>query len=261
MRIEFNHGEKDTFPWATFGLLGFFILIGILDYDGSSLSTLSPSYVSINIMDPELRLIYSLKPVFALQWQLFTYNLIHFAIVHYAYSGLLLAYYIGPFERVTSKKFVLIAYYASAVIWPIIGGIIFYIAINLYPPWAIYITDIAHLNFLGSSVGIWGVIGLASPYQWKRRLYWVPVFFLLILEFTLKLIVGRTDLATNVLHVITFFAMWALSSKILRIKTENGQIGGYTPRRRSDWLIIAFCLLCAVVLIWHTLYTFSLAGL
>lgn len=257
--VTFRDENREKLPYGTFILYAVFIIIGIITYDGQALNNFSLSYVSRDIIDNAIRAEYALYPVLTLQQELLTYHMIHFALVHYAYSGFLLLYYISGFERITNAGWVIIGYFLSAVLWPVIGGSSFFFIVEAFPSLHDYLYADPNLTFLGSSVGIWGLIGLAGPAQYKRRVYWIPVVLLLFLEFTMKIIVGRTDLATNVLHVMVFVLMWVLSALFLRFENNDGDLGGLKFSRRSDKLMMVLAIPHIVGLFWHMFYIVSIA--
>jgi membrane associated rhomboid family serine protease len=259
IKLKYDTSNREIFPYASISLLVIFYIIGIITYDGYSLFEFGYSYVSKDIIDRDIRSALALYPVYELQWTLFTYNLIHFAIVHYGYSGFLLFYYGSALERATNKKTIILGYYICAVVWPVIGGVVFFATVHFLPEFNIYLQSYTFLNFLGSSVGIWGLIGIATTSQYRRKFFWLPVVVLLFLEITLKIIVGRVDLATNILHILVFFGMWLFAWLFIDIENNDGEVGGFRFDRKTDYYLMGFALIHAVIMAWHMIYVFSIA--
>jgi membrane associated rhomboid family serine protease len=259
-KIQYDKSNREVFPSASIGLLLLFYLIGVLTYDGHSLSEFGFNYISKNIINPDIRTLLALYPVLELQWQLFTYHLIHFGLIHYGYSGFLILYYITTFERATNKMTIILGYFLFAILWPLIGGIIFFIMVYFSPDLIIYLQDETHENFLGSSIGIWGLIGLASASQYKRRFYWPPVVLLLFFEFALKIIVGRDDLATNVLHVMVYLGTWVIGRVFIEIEGNDGKVGGFRSDRKLDYYLFGFIIINIIIMLWHMIYVNSISN-
>ena len=114
---KFRYGEsnRNKFPVASFFLMGLFYIIGFLTYIEGSFSSIKSDFFARNIIVDDIRAQFALKPVFEWQWQFFTYGFIHFGLVHYAYVGLFIFYYVPGLEKATSSKFVIISFFIRIV--------------------------------------------------------------------------------------------------------------------------------------------------
>ncbi|MHA2249721.1 MAG: rhomboid family intramembrane serine protease [Candidatus Kariarchaeaceae archaeon] len=236
--------SENSFPFASLGLLVFFYLIGLLNIDSSGFSNLS---MDTYIIDRSVIDKYTLVPEWTLQWQLFTYHALHFALVHYAYNGVLILYYVQGLERVVGKKFIVIGYLLMSILWPVIAGVLFYLVLASIPSLKVYLLHQGH--FLGASIGIWGLIGLSVPSNQKRILFWPGIFILFVPEFTLKLISENKDITSNLAHLGIFFTCWWLARLFIEIENGNGKIGQLKLNESKDQIIVLLIIIHALGLV------------
>ncbi len=248
-RLVFTLKEASTLPWASVSLFLLFYFIGFYYLDTSKLPLLK---MDTWIIQRDALELLSLRPEFHIQWQIFTYHLIHFALVHYAYTGILLLYYVTGLEKTTSPKFVVVCYFSISIIWPLIMGIGFFWLIDIFPQLNEYLITQNQSYFLGPSVGIWGLIGLSVPSNHKRRLFWFGIVILFIPEFLLKLMSENKDITSNVTHLLIFFICWILSSTYIECENNLHQ-GELKLSDRWDKIIIFGIFLHGLGLILYVL--------
>lgn len=237
-------GWKDRFPYGIFILLAVFYTIGIIIYKEGSLPTIDTGKYLIHreILDD-----WALKSQLRFQATLFTYHFIHFGLIHWAYTGGLLFYFVQGLERATSTRFILVSYFLIASLFPIFLGFFALLIISIFPPAGSYL--LVANTFLGSSIGIWGLIGLSAPVSYRRRFYWFNLVGLLIPEFVLKLVAGRHDLLTNVSHILVFVIFASLSYLFIEFKNNTGQVGGIELNNRKDWWLVLLLIPHVMILI------------
>ncbi|MHA2092833.1 MAG: hypothetical protein ACW98K_18460 [Candidatus Kariarchaeaceae archaeon] len=239
-----------SFPIATFSLLILFYGIGILSLDTNVLSkvTMDSDIIKRDILEQ-----YSLVPEFRIQWQLFSYHLIHFALIHFAYVGILLLYYVQGLEKITSAKFILASYFVISILWPIPAGILLFGLVHFIPASKDYL--LMQSYFLGSSVGIWGLIGLSVPSNKHRQLFWFGIVVLFIPEFALKILDEGKDITSNIAHLMIFLLCWAAASKFM-LKNENIPVSVHLRwHHRPDRIVIIGIVIHAFGLIWYFIET------
>ncbi|MHA2278722.1 MAG: hypothetical protein ACXAC2_23335 [Candidatus Kariarchaeaceae archaeon] len=248
IKLQFSEANRNKFPIGSFLLLGLFYFIGILTYKEGSLSNIGPDLFNLTIIERDIRIKYSLVPEFKWQWQIFTYGWIHFALVHYAYVGVLIFYYVQGLEKATSSRFIILSFAVLSTIWPIVMGILYFPLINLYPSTNDWI--LSQGTYLGSSVGVWGLIGLSATSGHKRRLYWFGIFVLLVIEFYLK-IRENQDVTSNVTHILIFLTTWLFASMFIQIENNDQKVGGMKVSNKADILLASLVILHAIGMVFY----------
>jgi hypothetical protein len=226
-----------------------FYFIGFLTYQEGSLFPIKSDFLARNIMEVDLRAQFAIKPVFEWQWQFFTYGFIHFGLIHYAYVGFLIFYFVQGLEKATSSKFIIISFFIFSTFWPIVVWFIFFILLEIMPSSKEWI--LRNDTYLGSSVGVWGLIGLSVTSGYKRKLFWVFIFLHLIIETVLKVMTNQEDLTSNITHIIIFIFTWFLAWKFIEIENNTGNIGGIKIRNKNDILLVILMIIHAVGMIVH----------
>jgi len=249
LTYDVSEGQS-KFPIVTFSLLIFFYVLGLILLDTTRFSDpFSYKMDTFIITFPETASLLTLDAAFKWQWQVLTYYIIHFALVHYGYSGLLMIYYLQGLEKATNGKIVFICFVFTGILAPIIlGPIIYIIWLNFDFAKNFFIIQ---SYYMGSSVGIWGCMGLAAAVSRKRRFFWLIIFLLLFPEFYLKLTAGTGDLMANVIHVMVFSINWLIARRFFDFKNNNMKSGGLNFDNRRDLLSIVLFCLHAFVLIIH----------
>ncbi|OLS22037.1 MAG: hypothetical protein HeimC2_30910 [Candidatus Heimdallarchaeota archaeon LC_2] len=250
-KFQFDESNRNKFPVGSFFLMGLFYIIGILTYEYGSLSSIAPNFFARNIIVRDVRSQFALVPVFEWQWQIFSYGLIHFALVHYAYVGLLIFYYVQGLEKATSSKFIVVSFFILSTLWPIVIGIVFFALNDILPSSKEWV--LSQGTYLGSSVGVWGLIGLSVTSGNKRRLFWFGIFLLLIIEFALK-IMQHQDVTSNITHILIFSFTWFFAGKFIEIENNTGNIGGMSRYSRNDVLLVILITIHAVGMIFYFTY-------
>ncbi|MCE7733445.1 MAG: hypothetical protein GPJ54_01115 [Candidatus Heimdallarchaeota archaeon] len=250
-KFQYDESNRDKFPVGSFFLMGLFYIIGILSYDYGSLSPIKSNFFAKDIIVNDIRAQFALIPVFEWQWQIFTYGLIHFALVHYAYVGLLIFYYVQGLEKATSSKFIVFSFFILSTLWPIVIGILFFAINDIFPFTEEWI--LSNATYLGSSVGVWGLIGLSVTSGYKRRLFWIDIFILLIIEFALK-IMQHQDVTSNVTHIFIFIFTWFFAWKFIEIENNTGNIGGMSRKNKVDVLLAIIITIHAVGMVFYFTY-------
>lgn len=222
-----------------------------MTYQEGSLASIESNFFAKSIIERDIRAQFALVPVFKWQWQIFTYGFIHFALVHYAYVGVLIFYYIQGLEKATSAKFVVLGFFMFSTLWPIVIGVVFFSLIDIVPATQDWI--LSQGTYLGSSVGVWGLIGLSVTTGYKRILYWLGIFLLLIIEFALK-IRDHQDITSNVTHILIFVFAWVFAWKFIEIENNSGKIGGMRITRKSDVLLAVLIIIHAIGMIFYFTY-------
>lgn len=249
----------NKFPIMTVTLLFCFYIIGLLTLDTSRFSSPSTYRMDTYIIKfPQTVAQFTINASTPIhwQWQVFTYYLFHFAIVHYGYSGLLLLYYVQGLEKATSKKLVLTTFLLTSVLAPILIGPLIYALWYYYLPARNFF--FVQSYYLGSSVGIWGCMGLTCSISRKRRFYWVIIFLLLFPEFILKIYLGTGDIMANVVHVIVYTSAYLLSRRFIVFTNNNKRVGELKINWRYDLFLIAGIIINGIILI---IYFIDLLGI
>ncbi|MCG3217943.1 MAG: rhomboid family intramembrane serine protease [Candidatus Heimdallarchaeota archaeon] len=250
-KFRYDESNRNKFPVGSFFLMGLFYLIGILTYKEGSLPSIESDFFARNIIVEDIRAQFSLVPVFEWQWQIFTYGFIHFGLVHYAYVGLLLFYYAQGLEKATSSRFVVISFFILSAMWPIVMGIAFFAFMDILPASKEWI--LTYDTYLGSSVGAWGLIGLSVTSGYKRKLFWVDILILLIIEFALK-IMKHDDVTSNITHVFIFIFAWFFAWKFIEIENNTGNIGGMSSKNKIDVLLAILIIIHALGMVFYFTY-------
>ncbi len=245
-------------PIGTFTLLAFFYLIGLVLFDGSRFTDptqyrMDTWIVSIATLD-----MFTLKGVFVWQWQVFTFYLIHFAFVHYGYSGFLMLFYTQGLERATNWKITYLTFFLSAILAPIIlSPLLFLVLAPLTEPLPFGV--LKQTYFLGSSVGIWGTIGMTVPISRKRKMYWLPIIILLFLEFFLKLaFINNADITANIVHLIVFFTTYSISRIFFEFKHNDQVVGKIAFNGKFNWILVFLLIFHALIMFIHFVDTMGL---
>lgn len=241
--LVFDGTNKNKFPYGNIILFGIFYFIGILTSDLSILNGVPPSeLLRTTILESGIRAQFALIPELTWQWQVFSYHLIHFALVHYAYIGVLMFYYVPGLERATNKRFIFVAFYLGGVLAPIINGFVLFFLLNYIPGMDNWVLSGGQQTFLGSSVGVWVMIGLSVPISYKRVLFWFGIVLLLVIEFFLKILQG-SDITSNVVHVVIFLLAWSFAAKFIEFGDSGGRVGELKIGRKGDrFFIIAITI-------------------
>lgn len=249
---------KSNRPLATYGLLLSFYLLGLALLDLSRVSSPESYRMDTWIVSLETLEAYTLKGHFHWQPQVFTFFMVHFAIVHYGYSGFLMIFYTEGLERGTSSKFMLATFFFTAVLAPIaLSPLLFWVIKPAVDPLPFGILQQTY--FLGSSVGIWGTIGMTVSISRKRRLYWVPIFILLFLEFFLKLaFLAEADITANVVHLIVFLATYAFSRTFVQFKNNDMKVGEINLKSKDGWITFSLLTFHALIMTIHFLDTLGM---
>jgi hypothetical protein len=247
-KIRYDESNRNKFPVGSFFLMVLFYLIGIITYKQGSLFPIESDFFARNIIVEDVRAQFSLVPVFEWQWQIFTYGLIHFGLVHYAYLGLLIFYYVQGLEKATSAKFIVISFFIFSTLLPIFVGIIFFMLKDIVPSSEEWI--LTYDTYLGASVGVWALVGLSVTSGYKRKLFWGFIFVLLIIEFALK-IMKHDDVTSNITHIITFIFTWFLAWRFIEIENNTGNIGGINLNNKTDVLLVILIIIHALGMIFY----------
>ncbi len=247
-KLRYSESNRNKFPVGSFFLMGLFYLIGIFTYQEGSLFPIKSDFFARNIIVEDIRAQFSLVPAFEWQWQIFSYGLIHFGLVHYAYVGLLIFYYAQGLEKATSSKFVVISFFILSSLSPLVVGVAFFAFIEVVPSSKEWIYTFG--TYLGSSVGVWGLIGLSITSGHRRKLFWVGIFLLLIIEFALKIMMHQ-DITSNITHVIIFVFTWFFAWKFIEIENNTGNIGGINFKNKTDVLLAILITIHAVGMIFY----------
>jgi membrane associated rhomboid family serine protease len=228
-----------------------YYLIGIFTFKKGSLSPIESDFFARNIIIEDIRAQFSLVPVFEWQWQIFTYGLIHFGLVHYMYVGLFIFYYVQGLEKATSSKFIIISFFILSTLWPIVIGVVFFTFIDIVPSSKEWI--FTYDTYLGSSVGVWGLVGLSVTSGYKRKLYWALIIVLLVIEFALKIMMHQ-DVTSNITHIFIFLFTWFFAWKFIEIKNNTGNIGGMNIKNKTDVLLTFLIIIHAVGMVFYFTY-------
>jgi len=246
--VEFDCSiEKNKTPFASLGLLLLFYIIGLIFLDTSNFTTpdtyrMDTYTIRIQTLDS-----FALLPVFKVQWSILSYYLIHFAPVHYGYSGMLLLYYMVGLEKATNKRIVLLTFFGTSILTPFIFGPPLFILSGKYSFLLKFF--LIQSYYLGSSPGIWGTIGMSAPVCRKRKFFWVGIFLMLIPEFILKIVAGTGDITANVIHVLIFLITWFVSHKFIKYHNNHGKSGELKRNRKEDLPYIFGILMHGLIMI------------
>ncbi len=243
---------------GTFLLLLSFYLIGLLLFDGHRLTEPTTYRMDTWIVSTSTLEAFTLTGKFEWQWQVLTFYLIHFALVHYGYSGFLMLFYMAGLEKGTSTRFALATFFVTAILSPIILSPLLFFVIK--PVTDLLSFGILHQRFfLGSSVGIWGTIGMTISISRKRRFYWVPIFLLLFLEFFLKLaFIPKADITANIVHLIVFFSTYLFSRIFIDFRNNNLHVGEIRLNGRGSWIMFFLLTFHSLIMIIHFVDTLGL---
>jgi len=234
--LVYDGSNKASFPFGHLILLLMLYVIGLFTLELRKLSQLDWQKISgKNILREDIRANWTLSPELTWQWQVFSFHLLHFAVVHFAYVGVLLLYYVPGLERATSKKFIFLAFYFGGVIGAIINGFLLFIIIAIYPNFNDWV--LSQGEFMGSSIGVWALIGFSVPISYKRRFYWFGIILLLVIEFFLK-IIKHGDITANVVHVLVFSTCLILGAKFITYGDSGGYVGELKINRKEDLFFI-----------------------
>ncbi len=249
---------KERRAVGTFLLLGTFYLIGLLLFDGHRLTRPENYRMDTWIVSEATLQTFTLTGRFEWQWQVFTFYLIHFAFVHYGYSGFLMLFYTAGLEKATSTKFALSTFFLTAILSPIILSPLLFLVIKpLTDPLNFGILQ--QRFFLGSSIGIWGTIGMTISISRRRRLYWVPIFLLLFLEFFLKLaFIANADITANIVHIGVFFGTYLFSRLFVEFVNNNQRVGEIRLNGRNGWGMVFLLSFHAFIMVIHFVDTLGL---
>ena len=166
-------------------------------------------------------------------------------------SSDLIFYYVQGLERATSSKFIIISFFILSSLWPIVMGILFIALNNIIPSTKEWI--LSQGTYLGSSVGVWGLIGLSATSGYKRKLYWFGIFALLIIEFTLK-IMDQQDITSNITHILIFVSTWLFAWKFIEIENNTGKVGGMKITNKTDILLVILILIHVVGMVFYFMH-------
>ena len=287
--LVFDVAKNQTkFPVVSILLLVFFYLLGIILFSSPMLENGLASFTmdTYIISYPRTFELLTITNMFEFQWQVLTYFYIHFAVVHYGYSGFLLLYYLVGLEKATNGRLVLVVFILSGIFAPLTIGVILFL---LKPVFGIVATGqgvkfLVQEFFLGSSVGIWGCIGFSFSVCRKRVFYAVPIVIFLFLEVLLKVAFGTGggDITANIVHAFVFMAAYGISKLFCtftnnerksgelfsrklyeRERNENASADKSQPqgnflsklkisKKKEDWLLFGLMLLHSIPLFIHT---------
>ncbi len=247
------------FPTVTLSMLALFYVIGAFLFDGSQFSDPKTYRMDTWIVEwPDTPDRFTLQGKLEWQWQVFTYYLIHFALVHYGYSGFLMIFYVSGLEKATNGKVVVFTFLTTSILAPIVLSPLLFFVIDPMTQ-NLSFGVLRQSYYLGSSVGVWGCIGMTVTISRKRRLYWVPIFVLLFLEFFLKIaVLSYSDITANIVHVIVFGVAFVVSKIFFRFDNSEGKAGEIRIGR--DRFLSVLLAIHALIMVVHFVDTLNLLG-
>ncbi len=155
-------------------------------------------------------------------WKLFIYHFAHFGLIHYAYTGLLIAVYLRAVERDLGSKMALVLYFISTwtvlVVIPL--GWLLLVLFNDTYDWHL----IWNGEFIGASVAIYGLAAAYSTYAWKknRNYFWFLVLNT-ILTIARKPLLSERNFVADIGHVGAALVMIPIGYYLLKKETRMGK--------------------------------------